>query len=197
MLAMGIALLLGGAAGCGAARPSKYYTLEMSTEPPAASNSYPVALLIGRIRAPQLYRDTRIVYRTGSTQMGTYEYHRWVEPPTDMLGAMLLHRLRASGKYRSVELLRSNARGDFILHGRLQELEEVDGATLAARVVMEIELHDPKTGAVVWSHFYAHDEPVNGKSVADVVEALSHNIQRGVDEVADGLDQYFAKNLPK
>ncbi len=183
--------------GCGAARPSKYYTLELPAGQPAATTPYPVALLVGRIRAPHLYRDTRIVYRTGATELGTYEYHRWAEPPTDMLEAMLVRSLRASGRYRSVELARSNAHGDFILHGRLDEFEEVDGGALTARVVMEVALHDPKTSTTVWSHYYAHDEPVNGKRVADVVEALSRNVQRSLEEITAGLDQYFASNPPK
>ena len=106
-------------AACGAARPSKYYALDLPPAPPATANTHDAALLVGRLSAPHLYRDDRIVYRTGETQIGTYEYHRWAEPPTDMLESMLLRLLRGSGKYRTVQRLASNTQGDYIVRGRL------------------------------------------------------------------------------
>jgi len=182
---------------CGAARPSRYYSLDLPMVAPASTNTYEVALLVGRISAPHLYRDDRIVFRTGSTQIGTYEYHRWVEPPTDMLESMLLRLLRASGKYRTVQRLSSNARGDYIVRGRLYQLEEADTSGLVARASFEIELYEQESGTVVWSDFYSHDEPVEGKEVPDVVRAMDRNVQRGLGEVAAGLDQYFAAHPPK
>ncbi len=194
-----IAPLVGGLAGCGATRPSKYYELQVPASSPqeGGSNTYPVALLVGRLTAPHLYRDDRIVYRTGPEQLGTYEYHRWAEPPTEMLEAILLRRLRESGRYRTVQLLRSNARGDFIIRGRLHNFEEVSGSPLAARVALEIELDELKTGTTVWSQFYSHDEPVNGKDVSAVVQALNRNVQQGLAQITDGIEQYFASHPPK
>jgi len=194
---IGIPLVLAVMAGCGATRPSKYYTLEVPDKPPATGHSYPVSLLVGRFAAPHLFRDDRLVYRSRNAEMGTYEYHRWAEPPTEMLETMLVRLLRASGQYRSVELLRSNARGDYIVRGRLSALEEVDDGSPLARVALEIELYSPKTGTTVWSHFYRHDEPVNGKTVPAVVEALNRNVQSGLAETVAGLDQYFAEHPPK
>jgi ABC-type uncharacterized transport system auxiliary subunit len=193
---IGIPLVLAVMAGCGATRPSKYYTLEVPDTPSAAGHSYPVSLLVGRFAAPHLFRDDRLVYRSRSAEMGTYEYHRWAEPPTEMLEAMLVRLLRASGQYRSVELLRSNARGDYIVRGRLSALEEVDDGSPLARVALEIELYSPKTGTTVWSRLYRHDEPVNGKSVPAVVEALNRNVQSGLAEIVAGLNQYFAEHPP-
>jgi ABC-type uncharacterized transport system auxiliary subunit len=196
---VGVALAVGALAGCGATRPSKYYQLEVPKASPsaAAREPYPVALLVGRLTAPHLYRDDRIVYRTGPGQLNTYEYHRWAEPPTEMLEAILLRLLRDSGRYRTVQLLRSNARGDYILRGRVHNFEEVSEASLAGRVAFEIELYDLKTGTTVWSQFYSQDEPASGKSVADVVAALNRNAQRGLEQIAAGLDQYFTTHPPK
>ncbi len=195
-----IALAAGGLAACGGAvRPSKYYALELPATPSAAAaaNPYPVALLVGRLTAPHLYRDDRIVYRTGPEQLGTYDYHRWAEPPTEMVEAALLRMLRESGRYRTVQTLRSNAQGDYILRGRLHNFEEISGSQIAARVAIEIELYEIKTGTTVWTQFYSHDEPVNGKDVAAVVQALDHNVQRGLQQITAGLAQYFASHPPK
>lgn len=182
------------AASCGAARPSKYYALELPPAPPATANTHDVALLVGRLSAPHLYRDDRIVYRTGETQIGTYDYHRWAEPPADMLESMLLRLLRGSGKYRTVQQLASNTQGDYIVRGRLYQLEELSSPALAARVSFELELYEKKSGTVVWSHFYSHDEPVNGKEVPDVVQAFNRSVQRGLAEATASLDQFFASH---
>ncbi len=187
-----LAAAAAGLAGCGAARPSKYYQLDVPTAPSAVTNAYPVALLVGRITAPHLFRDDRLVYRTGPGQLGTYEYHRWAEPPTDMLEAMLVRMLRDSGRYGTVQLLRSNARGDYIVRGRLHEMDELSGTPLTARVAFEVELYEIKSGTTVWSRAYSHDEPVAGKDVPAVVAALNRNVQRGMSEIVAGLDAYFA-----
>ncbi len=179
----------------GAARPSKFYALELPSPPPATGAPHDVSLMIGRIGASHLYRDDRLVYRTGSMQMGAYQYHRWAEPPTDMLEAMLTRLLRASGKYRSVQTLRSNATGDYIVRGRLYDFEEVATADgLAARVAVEIELYERASGTTVWSHFYQHAEPVTGKEVPDVVAALNRNVQAGLQKIAAEMDRHFAAN---
>jgi cholesterol transport system auxiliary component len=190
-------LLLAGLVGCGATRPVKYYALEPSTSSVNSANPYPVTILVGHITAPHLYRDDRLVYQTGPGQLGAYEYQRWAEPPTDMIEAMLLQTLRASGQYRSVSRQSSNSRGDYILRGRLSALQEVDSPGVAARFAIELELFQPKTGATVWTQEYSHDEPVGTKTVPAIVEALQRNVQAGMQQLSAGLAQYLAAHPPQ
>jgi ABC-type uncharacterized transport system auxiliary subunit len=189
-----LTLCAGIASGCGAARPSKYYQLTVPGDmaPAADPNPYPVTLLLGPLTSSHLYREDHIVYSSGGQNMGTYEYQRWAEPPTEMIDEVLFRELRASGRYRTVNSMRSNARGDYLLHGRLYDFKEISGNPLVARVAFELELKDTKTGATVWTHFYAHDEPVSGKDIAAVVAALDHNVQSGISEMKASLEQYFS-----
>ncbi len=188
------ALSAGLLAGCGATRPSKYYQLTVPGDatPVAERNPYPVTLLLGPLRASHLYREDRIVYSSSGESMGTYEYQQWAEPPAEMLMEVLLRDLRASGKYRSVDLLRSNSHGDYILYGRLYDFKEISATPLTARLTFDLELREAKTGSTVWTHFYTHDEPVSGKDVSAVVAALDRNAQRGLSEVKSSLDRYFS-----
>jgi len=105
---------------------------------------------------------------------------------------VLLRDLRASGKYRAVDVLRSNSHGDFILYGRLYDFKEISASPLMARVTVDLELRETKTGSTVWTHFYSHDEPVSGKDISAVVAALDRNAQRGMVEVESSLSQYFS-----
>jgi ABC-type uncharacterized transport system auxiliary subunit len=192
-------LAIGFLCGCGAARPSKYYQLTVPADAVKVerADAFPVALLLGPIQTSHLYREDRIVYGSNAEQLGTYEYQRWAEPPADMIGEVLLRELRASGRYRAVHYRRSNMPGDFALRGRLYDFKELTGSQLMARVTLELEMRDLKTGATVWTHYCAHDEPVGGKDVAAVVAALDRNVQKSVSEVVASLDQYFAAHPVK
>jgi ABC-type uncharacterized transport system auxiliary subunit len=194
LLAMVIA---GSLAGCGATRPMQYYQL---TVPPdvqhAEANASGISLALGPLVASHLYREDRIVFGSGPQQMGTYEFQRWTEPPAEMIEEVLLRELRASGRYREVFTQRSASHADYVLRGRLYDFKEVSGSPLQARVTVEFELKDMKSGATVWSHYYNHDEPVSGKDVPAMVAALDRNVQRGVGEVKASLDQYFSSLPP-
>ena len=188
------ALAAGLLTGCGAARPSKYYQLTVPGDaaPAAERSPYPVTLLLGPLRASHLYREDHIVYSSSGQNMGTYEYQQWAEPPTEMLVNVLLRELRTSGRYRAVDVLRSNSHGDYILYGRLYDFKEISGAPLLTRLTIDLELRETKTGSIVWTHYYSHDEPVSGKDISAVVAALDRNAQRGMGEVKSSLEQYFS-----
>jgi ABC-type uncharacterized transport system auxiliary subunit len=195
-----IALTVGLAAGCGASRPSKYYQLTVPGDgaPAANPNPVPITLLIGRITGPALYNADQIVYSTGGESMGTYEYQRWSEPHTQMIAEVMLRQLRASGQYRGVYTLRSDIHGEFLLHGRLYDFKEISASksNTVARLTIELELRNIKTGTSVWTHFYTHDEPVTGKEVGAIVAALDKNVQEAVAEFRSSLDQYFTEHPP-
>ncbi len=194
-----LVLMVGLLTGCGAARPVKYYQLTVPADAGdiEKAEAVPVRLLLSGLVTSHLYREDRIVYGNGPEQLGTYEYQRWAEPPAEMIQEVLLRELRATGHYRAVHVRRSNVTGDFAIRGRLYDFKEVEGGAMSARVTMELEMRDLKTGATVWNHYYTHDEPASGKDVPAIVAALDTNVQRGVKEVVESLDQYFASHPVK
>ena len=187
-------LCLGILSGCGAARPSKFYQLTPPSDKTAGADPapFPVTLLLGPVTTSHLYRGDHIVYTNNGETMGTYEYHRWAEPPSEMISDVLLRELQDSERYQHVYSLRSDSRGDYVLRGRLYDFREIDGNGLSARVAFDFELRDSKTGTTVWNRSYSHDEPVKGKDVSAVVAAMDRNVQSGLSEVLEGLDQYFS-----
>jgi ABC-type uncharacterized transport system auxiliary subunit len=179
--------------GCAASRPMKYYVLDPGPVPaPQGAPTYPVTLLVGRVSASHLFRDDRLVYGSGPVQLGVYSYDRWAEPPADMLQDLLVSNLRSTGQYRAVSPLGSNVRGDYVVRGHLWDISEVDKPDLMARFSLEIELFDPNTRTTVWSHRYEHDEPAQGKTVNDVVQAMDKNVRAGLQQITAGISEYFA-----
>jgi len=187
--------------GCGgASRPIKYYqlTLPGAIAPATTTPRVPVTIVVRRLLTSTLYRDRRLVYSVGNQQIGTYEYERWVGPPSELIQGVFLGELRASGHYSGVYTPEGKAGGDYALHGRLYEFAEHDsGSNLVARLTMDLELSDTQTGATLWRRYYTHDEPVSAKNVPDVVAALDRNVQLAANDVAVGLEQYFAAHPVK
>jgi len=189
------ALLLVTLAGCGSERPVKYY--EINYPPPAATadasgGGVNASILVRTFMASHLYREDPIVYSTGPEEMGTYISHRWVEPPTEILQGALVRGLRAAGSYKSVTNLRSDSHGDYVLTGNLYDFKEYSGnGGIFAKLNFDAHLRDTKTGKTVWSHTYNHDEPSSGKEVAGVVAAMDKNVQMSVQEIQNGLNEYF------
>jgi ABC-type uncharacterized transport system auxiliary subunit len=183
---------------CGAAKSIHYYQLNPTDQPAAATaDPYPITLVMGPFFSSSLYRDNRIVYGTSSEGMGFYDYQRWASPPTEMVQALFIRQLRTSGRFAQVYAVRSAVRGDYLLRGQLYDFKEVDGPSIVGRVTFDVELRDNKSGLTVWRMSYHQDEPVTGKTPADVVAALDRNIARGASQTTAGLDQYFAANPPK
>jgi len=183
---------------CGPPPPIKYYVLEPATTPAsAAAPQFSITLLVARVTSSHLYRDDRLVYGNGPVQLGTYEYQRWSESPVDLVQDSLIGSLRATNQYRSVSAIGSNLRGEYILRAHLIALSEVDGPQLAARFAMELDLYSPRESATLWTGSYSHDEPVNGKAVPDVIEALDRNVRAGMQQLTTSLGQYFASHPPQ
>jgi ABC-type uncharacterized transport system auxiliary subunit len=182
---------------CGASRPVKYYVLDVDVPPAASPQPLPVTLLVGRITATHLYRDDRLVYGSGPVELGTYEYERWAEAPSDMIQDILITSLRSTGQYRSVSKMASTMRADYIVRGRLFSLYEVDGKPLVGRFSVQLELVDPKAGMTIWTDSYSHDEPVSGKRVENVVEALDKSVLTGMQQLTANMGQYIASHPPQ
>src|ERR1017187_8000633 len=123
---------------CVSTTPVHYYALQ--TAPPPANQSKPdgLVLLVGNIATPEVLQDSRIRYRTGSNEAGAYEYHRWTERPGSMVRNALIRALRSSGKYQRVVESGSSVNGDYLLRGKLEEFDEVDGASIRTKISLHV-----------------------------------------------------------
>ena len=191
-------LVVASFAACGAPRPVKYYVVDVPKAPAASvSEPLPITLLVGRFTASHLYHDDRLVYGSGPVQLGTYEYDRWAEAPADMVQDLLIAQLRNSGQYAAVSRVTSSVRGDYVIRGHLLDMYGVDQPALVARFSLQLELYDPVGRATIWNQTYSHDEPVQGKTVPNIVEAMDRNIAQGLQQLSAGLAQYFAAHPPQ
>ena len=193
-LILSTCLVLGAAlcAGCVATKPVHYYTIQPASPPPNQGKPDGLVLLVGNIATPAALQDGRIRYRSGPNESGAYEYHRWTEQPGAMVRVSLMRALRASGRYRRVAESGSLVAGDYVLQGKLYEFGEVDGASIQTKISLQVELVDRKTNRNVWDHMLEREEPVSGKTVAEVVQSLDRNLHGVVMETASEIDKFLA-----
>jgi cholesterol transport system auxiliary component len=187
-----IALLFIMSVACVGGRPIHYYTINPTGAATGTSRPDGPALVIGRIAVPDALQDGRIRYRSGSNEVGAYEYHRWTERPAAMVQDLLLRTLRGSGKYRQVQEASTAAAGEYLVRGKLYELDEIDNPGIRTRVSLRLELLDRKTGMVVWNRHFDRDEPVEGKAIHDVVLSLERNLQQVITEAVSGIDAFLS-----
>jgi ABC-type uncharacterized transport system auxiliary subunit len=173
-----------------------YYQLQIPAAPAPANYRHPIDVAVGRITGSELLEASPIIYKTKQNQIGTYQYHRWSETPVLMVQEKLIRMLRTSGEYQSVSGMGNPAGGEFVVRGRLYDFTEIDGDGISGLVSLEVELFNRRTAKILWTHFYTGTEPVAGKEVPAVAQALDRNLDRGLKEVMAGLSGYFATNPP-
>jgi ABC-type uncharacterized transport system auxiliary subunit len=179
------------AAGCGGSRPIKYYDVSYPAKAEAGARPIDTTITVRPFETSRLYLDDRIVYGFNSPEMGMYQYHRWVNPPVDMLQTALVRGLSSSGAFKAVYTLRKGPEGRFLLVGDLYDFKEIDGPNVVARLNYDVRLRDQKTGTIVWEHSYNHDEPAAEKSMNAFVTAMDKNLEQSVQETQAGLEDYF------
>jgi cholesterol transport system auxiliary component len=178
---------------CGVGRPVHYYTINPpATQVPAEAKPSGLVLVVGHITTAEALEDSRIRYRSGSNEVGAYEYHRWTERPAIFVRDLLLHTLRASGQFRQVQEAGSTAAGDYLIRGHLQEFCEADEPGMQTRVSLRLEVVDRKNGLVAWDRQYHHDEPVNGKKMTGIVVSFERNLQNVINDGATGIESFLA-----
>jgi ABC-type uncharacterized transport system auxiliary subunit len=179
---------------CGSRRPIKYYEVSFPSKAFVAPDAINAALMVRPFESNPLYLDEKIVYGFDSPEMGTYEYSRWVNSPVEIMEMALVRGLRAAGHFQAVYTMRSDPNSRFTLGGHLYDFKEVDSSNVVARLTYVVYLRDRKTSKTVWDYSYTHDEPATEKSINAFVNAMDKNIQRSVQEIDSGLEQYFRAN---
>ena len=168
----------------------RYYQLSALAAGAGGGETGP-SIVVGTIATPQALQDGRIRYLEGSNEVGTYEYHRWTNPPGMMVRESLIRTLRASGKFGTVQEAGSLTTGDYSIRGKLVEFAEVDKPGVHTRVTLDLEMREIKSGKLVWNRLLTRDEPATAKVVSDVVRSLDLNLQAVLKEAVGGVEGYL------
>src|SRR5271157_100329 len=193
--ACAVALLMAGCAG--KIRYPSYYALEVATAPrPSASDArLPGTLAVRRFETPPYLRQGRIVYRQAPAEVGFYEYHRWAVDPAATVTAAMIDSLRSSHLFAFVKPYDGQGNPDYLMSGRLEQLEEIDSAG-AVRVAVKLsaDMVDLRTGTMVWAGEGGETSEVEVRNVNSVIVEMSHAVRKSIDQLVAALNQRLAAN---
>jgi ABC-type uncharacterized transport system auxiliary subunit len=184
------ALLVSGCAG--KVRYPNYYALSIPPAPqvdaPAARQS--ATLAVRRFETPAYLRQGRIVYRENPDQVGFYEYHRWASDPGAAVTTAVIDSLRSTRLFTSVSSYASDERPDYLLTGRLEQLDEIDyGGGVKVEARLSAELTNLRTGAVVWTGNASETSNVDQRNVNSVVSEMSAALQADIQRLLAGMHE--------
>lgn len=167
------AAIIAGAVACGSVPKTNYYSLRVPAVPGAATLRTKAVLGIERFGAPDALRNDRLVYYPSPTEVGFYDYHRWVADPASLLRENVAERLRNSGLFADVVLLPARAESNYYLRGRVLHFEEVDyEGAVSGRAGLDLTLVRASDRQVIWSAAKDAKVTATGQGHAAVVGAL-------------------------
>jgi ABC-type uncharacterized transport system auxiliary subunit len=172
--------------GCGGKiKYPSYYTLNLPAPPdPPPAEGVRASVAIREFRSPAYLRRGAIVYKTSPEQIGFYNYQRWAVDPREFLTNAVADRLRASGSFTQVKLYDGRADIDYILSGRLENLEEIDyDGGVKVQVAISAQMTKLATGETVWSNEATEVGTVAQRNVPAVVSEMSQTMQRTIDKL--------------
>jgi ABC-type uncharacterized transport system auxiliary subunit len=178
---------------CAPTRRIQYYAINLPPAGATAVNPTGVTLVVGRIELAPGLQDGRIRYRSGKTEVGGYDNHRWSESPGIAMRDGLIRLLRASGKYQSVSQAGASAGGDYLVRGKLHEFSEIDDPAMHTLVSVSLEIYDRKRSRAVWQREFNREEPVSGHKISDVADSLDAATQALLAEAVAGINAGLAE----
>ncbi len=186
LLVAGSMLLL--FSGCGTrhpAEPVRYYTLYYSPPEPLegrevreGADERPVFIHVKRLHALPPFNTTHIVYADSPFQRSKYVYHQWVTTPTDMLTALLVRDIEASGVADMTMAMPSGKTVTHRVEGTIIDFYENDeGPQWEAVIALRLALTrmDPasRTGEILFQKTYRETKPLEKNNPHELARSMS------------------------
>lgn len=177
---------------CGKVHYPNYYTLALAPTLIPGVNGEPRlgSVMVRDFETPAYLRQGRIAYRESPTEVGFYEFHRWVTNPGATVTTTIIATLRSAGLFSQVDSDASQIKPEFLLRGQLERLDEIDyGGAVRVEVKLSAQLVNLRTASTVWSSTETETARVEKATVNSVVVEMSHAAQKCIDRMLADMRQ--------
>jgi len=177
--------------GCMASPTKNYFEIYLPKSGETAPVSIQRTILLESVEVGDLYDDFRIIYRKSPYEINYYSYNFWADRPGKMIRETLYRYFKKNNLFRLVILNYSKANTDLVLKSKLNLIEEVDQTDVwYARLAMEFEVMDYKSGDILLTHEFDRREQMPAKQVTDLPVTVSRILE---EELTKILKQLAAK----
>jgi uncharacterized lipoprotein YmbA len=171
----------------------EYYQLYLPTGPGLAGDESAApqgerVLLVEAVEVESIYNDYRMVYKTSPYHLNYYTYNYWIKKPGVLIRNSLVDYFSARRVFQKVITGLTEGEPDLQLKAMVHILEEYDGPVVwSARLKMDIEIKDFKSGEQVLFHSFDRQKQMKNKTVEQFPVAISMILQEELDKVIDRL----------
>jgi cholesterol transport system auxiliary component len=179
--------------GCGSTHAKRYFEIRSVAPADPALPKIERRLLIETPSVDPLYDDIRILYRISPFELKYYPYEFWAEKPGKQVGAAIAEYF---GKKKVFPVVSRDLRlegPEIVLKSRIHVIEEIDSPNAwQARLAMDLEFVDFKTGKAVASYSFDRKEPM-ARQIGDLPAVasmiLDEELGKAVWELARALEK--------
>lgn len=173
------------------------YTLQSPPQSSRPGKAVPLSLQIVAVDAPSWLKGRDMYYRLLYSDRGrisAYSRSRWLASPPTMLANLLVNRLSGAGLWRVVVGPGSDIFGDYTLHLRLTEFQQVFKTTKRSYgiVAARASLVDGKHDSVVAQNAFRFEVPARSPDAKGGAAALS----TASDELAAAVERWLKRVPP-
>lgn len=180
-LAVAIAAL-----SCSSSPPeSRAYLLGERPAPAKSPTRDLPAIRVRPLAARSFLEAREIAWRQGDVLAGAYRYHRWSEPPAEMVTRELIDSLRDGGRFAAVDTTAPRATAPLTLSGELlglHEVAEADGSKPRAVMELEVTLEAEAEGNAPARHWTLRERR-SVDAADDTIDALVRALSQAAAEV--------------
>ena len=157
-----------------------YYRLNLSSSSKATTVKLDGIVEVERLIADGLLDSRPILFTssTKSSEIQSYHYHFWSQPPSLMLQNALAAQLQLSNAAKSIVTPNLRIEPDFILAGKIFRFEQITGQENKVVVSLELSLKNAKLDQLIHLNTYTVETPSRNASVTAAVQAFSTGINQ-------------------
>lgn len=181
--------------------PVQYYTLSYD-KPEVAdcrdkTDNTPVVIHVKRFKASAPYNTNHIIYAPNRYQRSRYAYHKWINPPPDLMTPLLVRDIEHSGIADTVGQMPSAKNVTHRVEGMIIDFYENDKpddweAVLTLRLSLTHIKSGSKTEKVIFTKTY-HEERKLDKNNP---HALARATSKAMNSVSERFIGDICKKLP-
>jgi cholesterol transport system auxiliary component len=180
--------------GCGSTHVKRYFQIQSVAPAEPALPKIERRLLVEPPAVEPLYDDIRILYRVSPFEVKYYPYEFWAERPGKQVGAAMAEYLGKKKVFLSIGQGPTKEDPEIILRSRVHALEEIDNPDAwQARLAMDLEFVDLKSGKALLTRSFDRKEKMAGKQVGEFPPVCSRILEeelgKAVWELARALEK--------
>lgn len=164
--------------GCGSTHARRYFQIRSVAPAEPALPKIERRLLVEPASVDPLYDDIRILYRVSPFELKYYPYEFWAENPGKQMGVAMAEYLGGKKVFPSIGQGSAMENPEIILRSRVHVLEEIDNQDAwQARLAMDLEFVDFKSGQALLTRSFDRKEKMPGKEVGEFPPVCSRILE--------------------